>query len=317
MKASDMTIMVCSCDAYEDTWYPFFKLFSKYWPDCPYEIILNTESKIYEYPGLNIKTFSFYKNGKVPYGKRMLRHLKEVKTPYLLVLMDDFFFRDDVKQEEIEKVKNYLASDKRAVVFSFQDVVDELNEKSAKYDGYYKRPKYGEYKLNFQPAVWKTSVFQKTWSGRGFASPWDWEQLVNFRVCNDKFDFYVLPDVQCQPINYGYNCAKIESLRAKWGVYRGKWVVDTVKDLFEENGIEIDYSIRGVYDVSMETNRAKKNKFVAKQWIRLRCVGLLETFKYIGWLISRSVRKLCKHSYADNYLLWQRQKEKKKSALVK
>ena len=31
------------------------------------------------------------------------------------------------------------------------------------------------------------------------------------------------------------------------GVFRGKWVIDDVKPLFEEHGINIDYSIRGEY----------------------------------------------------------------------
>ena len=43
--ANDVTILVNSCDKYEDAWEPFFKLFSIQWPECPYKIILNTESK--------------------------------------------------------------------------------------------------------------------------------------------------------------------------------------------------------------------------------------------------------------------------------
>ncbi len=42
---SEVTVLINSCDAYSDLWEPFFKLFSIYWPDCPYEIVLNTEYK--------------------------------------------------------------------------------------------------------------------------------------------------------------------------------------------------------------------------------------------------------------------------------
>ena len=47
-------ILVSSCDAYEDVWNPFFALFKKYWPNCKYNIYLNTESKMFSYDGLNI-----------------------------------------------------------------------------------------------------------------------------------------------------------------------------------------------------------------------------------------------------------------------
>ncbi len=37
---SELAILVCSCDKYADVWEPFFKLFFKFWPDCPYPIYL-------------------------------------------------------------------------------------------------------------------------------------------------------------------------------------------------------------------------------------------------------------------------------------
>ena len=42
-------VLVNSCDAYSDTWYPFFKLLKKYWPNREFPVFLNTESKKYEY----------------------------------------------------------------------------------------------------------------------------------------------------------------------------------------------------------------------------------------------------------------------------
>ena len=56
----DLTIIVCSCDAYEDLWYPYFEIFKNQWPDCKYPIILNTESKTYSHDGLNIKCLNLY-----------------------------------------------------------------------------------------------------------------------------------------------------------------------------------------------------------------------------------------------------------------
>ena len=37
---SDSAILILSCDKFSDLWKPFFDLFWKYWPDCPYNVYL-------------------------------------------------------------------------------------------------------------------------------------------------------------------------------------------------------------------------------------------------------------------------------------
>ena len=41
----ECSILVTSCDKYEDAWKPFFSLLNIMWPTCPYRIYLNTETK--------------------------------------------------------------------------------------------------------------------------------------------------------------------------------------------------------------------------------------------------------------------------------
>lgn len=35
---NDVTVLVNSCDAYEDLWFPYFEFFRLNWPDCPYKL---------------------------------------------------------------------------------------------------------------------------------------------------------------------------------------------------------------------------------------------------------------------------------------
>ena len=44
-KNSQYAVVVSSCDAYSDAWKPFFKLFFKYWSDCPFPIYLVTNTR--------------------------------------------------------------------------------------------------------------------------------------------------------------------------------------------------------------------------------------------------------------------------------
>ena len=48
-----IALLVNSCDKYEDLWAPFFTLLKKYW-NPEYPIVLNTESKDFNFEGLNI-----------------------------------------------------------------------------------------------------------------------------------------------------------------------------------------------------------------------------------------------------------------------
>ena len=43
---TNLTIIVNTCDKYEDAWNPFFRLMEINWPESEnYKIILNTENK--------------------------------------------------------------------------------------------------------------------------------------------------------------------------------------------------------------------------------------------------------------------------------
>ena len=57
-KRNDITILVNSCDLYEDAWYPFFYLLRKHWPACNYNTVLNTETKQYHDDYFDVKTIN-------------------------------------------------------------------------------------------------------------------------------------------------------------------------------------------------------------------------------------------------------------------
>ena len=42
-----LAILICSCDAYADVWDPFFTLFFRHWPDCPWPIYLIANHRRY------------------------------------------------------------------------------------------------------------------------------------------------------------------------------------------------------------------------------------------------------------------------------
>ncbi len=264
------TILVCSCDAYSDLWEPFFRLMKEYWQDCEFDVVLNTETKICPDYGVAVTQYPKERMKKWAYGKRMRYHLSKIKTPYTMILLDDFFLRRKVETDKINDLIDYLDHDKRAVVFSLQNVIDSNNVPSEKYAGFSKRPRKGSYKFNLQAAIWRTKQLKRFW--KNHESPWEWEEYGNDRStypsCAKKYDFYVLEDDLNTPFYYGFDLQGM-------GVFRGKWVYLDVAELFAKHNIEVDYSKRGLYDPQKDIPKHLKTS----EWKKVKCWGLLHYIK--------------------------------------
>ena len=183
----DCTVLVNSCDKYEDLWNPFFTLFKKYWPTCSYDIILNTEQKKYQFNGLDIKTYAM-SDPTEKWGERFLKHLSKVDTEYVIVLLYDFFFRDYVREDRLNSCVEAMNKDKSITCFSFCYVDDE-NNMPCEYEGFEQRPQKGDYRFNLQAALWRTKdlisyIFPEE-------TPWEWEEEGNIRSYVVDKKFYV------------------------------------------------------------------------------------------------------------------------------
>ena len=93
---NDCTMVVSTCDKYDDTWEAFFKCIKKNWPKFDMPIILNTESKEYKLDGLDIRSYKMFENKNVPWGKRLKEHLKKVDTDFVFFMLDDYFLVEKV-----------------------------------------------------------------------------------------------------------------------------------------------------------------------------------------------------------------------------
>lgn len=250
-------VLVFSCDKYEDAWYPFFTLMDRYWTDCPYEFILNTESKNCDLNLEHIKvvTYNLYKQGEnVPYGKRTLDHLRRMDCKYVIITMDDFFIRSRVNTEEVNKIVDWMDTDDKIASFCLVHHDDRHSCRYSRYEKGYEhyslRPRYCKQNYDFQISVWRREALIKSW--REYESPWEWEGPANYRSFHDGYKYYDLDEDAEFPFDY------IDYKKGEWsGIRKGKWVKKTVYDLFKKEGIEIDYSIRGFFDPDKDINPGK------------------------------------------------------------
>ena len=102
MNKYDCTILINSCDKYEDILDTFFTLLHRFWPDNPFDIVLSTESLEYKSEYFKIRNIH-PKNRDCSWTERIASALKEIKTNYVLFMLDDFFLYDYVKTDIILK----------------------------------------------------------------------------------------------------------------------------------------------------------------------------------------------------------------------
>lgn len=301
MLRDRLTILVCTCDSYEDLWFPFFKLLKLYWPDLDCRIILNTETKTYNYEGLDIKSYGL---GSTSYGQRMLNHLNLVETPYVLILLDDFFIRKTIDTASVVRMLDFMDSNEEvaAMYCNATKYVNGTNPLKP----FYKMNQYAPYKLNMQAAIWRKENLKKYWIPED--NPWRWEIFVNFLTFKNTDVFYSLKDLKETPVDYGY---KEDGM----GVFRGKWVVEDVKPVFDKHNIVIDFAKRGIY--KKEEAVARLPFFSTLRYVYWRLPFIDATLFYLFAFIKRFRRKFNKNTRALSYVDYLAEKEMKKNITKK
>lgn len=124
-----------------------------------------------------------------------------------------------------------------------------------RYPDFQRRRQFGHYRFNCQAAIWRRERLISAL--RDHEDPWEWEVLGNWRSYRlIGQEFYSLSRKGKPIINYTYNPPK----QGEWdALIRGKWLLPYVKPLFQENGIDVDFSVRGI--LSEESYKKKLTKY--------------------------------------------------------
>jgi len=93
----DTCILMLSCDKYNDLWGPFFTLFWQYWPDHSFKVYLGSNLLVYDDP--RVKTIAIGEDNNWSHG--LLKILELIDTPYIILMLEDFFFRRPVNTNDV------------------------------------------------------------------------------------------------------------------------------------------------------------------------------------------------------------------------
>ncbi len=237
----DITILVNSCDFYEDAWEPFFRLLNLFWKDCPYDIVLNTETKQYHCDFMTVKTINSgigkSWTGRVRYA------LEQINTKYVLFALEDFFLLGKVNTDIFNLAVELLEKDSKIGLITF--LRKKMNMKFPEKDNLDKCFRLVSNKeknrANIFFALWRKEYFLKLIPFD--EDPWTYEkeasirsQFAGYKILTQDYNFSSPVFHYCMDPKDGY------------GITQGKWLIKN-KPFFESKGIfGVNYNRLGMFD---------------------------------------------------------------------
>lgn len=229
-----ITIIINTCDAYNDVLQLFLCALNEYWRGCDYRIIINTESTRHDFDDTRIRVFNYSKySGTDKWGDRLRRVLDSVDSEFVLMLYDDFILENHVNLEGIDKATDLLLIENKAsVVYLINTALPiEKNDGSI----FLRIKRRSDFILNSAPAIWRRKDLMR-YTGEN-DNPWAWEVFGSYRTFSKDNTFYTLNPNHENIFPYNY--------KKGGAIYRGKWVRDVVENKIQKYNLNIDPAVRG------------------------------------------------------------------------
>lgn len=229
---SDCTVLVCSCDKYADLQGLFAKLFRKFWSDCPFELVLVTET--------DLKAEGFDRviacGDGTNWASRLVTALDTVTTSQVLMLCDDYFLAAPVDTTRLLKRLDDL---KAANAVNLRLVPNPRNGRP-RADGLMEYPKNTAYCISTLAGFWDRSFLRNL--AKGKSSIWEFERYGSFEVENE-----------ARPI--------LATVKQEFpfvdAVHKGHWEKFGVR-VCRENGLDVDFAKRGLPPLSAKVKEGLK-----------------------------------------------------------
>lgn len=263
---NNCAVIICSCDAYQDVWDPFFRLMDKYWKDIPYRVYLNTETIEFNknYENFSVEPLLLpddMKKGKITWSQRMLSVLDRIEEEYVLILIEDFFLRERVQTELIEEIIEQMDRDPlmcQVQLFGTRTNCDNERQNIISENIEMEEIVSGKAKVVFVPTIWRKETMKK-WL-RSHESIWAFEACGSKRAYRWKYKEKVYRVYSPAIFNYLWE-------KGCYCVVNGKWMLHPLlTSLFDENDIHVDFSERGTITME-EWNNVTMNTLIKRNGI--------------------------------------------------
>ena len=261
MEAKDkMTLLVLSCDAYSDLWDDFFNLKEKFWPECPYQWYVVTESKDYKRGNVDV-----IKCGKeLNWAGRFRKAVQSVQTPLIGVFLEDYFINAAIDDARIKGLVGFML-EKSVDFLDLGNVFKhKINQPNKQYfaEHLIVIDKHQRYGIDTAAAIWKKDYLLEK-LGEGDYSAWKFEADRCAEAASaEGYNGLILVDDRIS-----FNVSEIPV------VVQGKFYPPVIED-FRKRGYDINTSTRSVM------TRKQKFNYDFKRW----CAHLPFGHRFMKWV---------------------------------
>lgn len=281
---AEVTILVNSCDKYEDAWEPFFRLFHINWKDCPYRIILNTETKNYQCEFMDVRTINFHSKGS--WSKRLKNVLEQIDSDYILYFLEDFFLESPVSADSFSRALELMKENK------------DIGYIGLKYNQGYTFKEEGKTKseapflnkddlITYNRINSMTALWRREWLIsllRMHETPWEFEKYGSIRSRRSDKKVLIINNHVCAPV-FHYEI----DVKYGMGIYGGKWLENN-KQLFDKHGITVNFENLGIYKECNSTE--KKEDVKQEQSLREQLYKIKHFFKVSKRKVNKKIREI-------------------------
>lgn len=256
-KLENVAILIPSCDKYAELWSPFFHLLHKYWPGLEQPIYMISNTK--KYPDVRVQHIMIPQEKS--WSDNMLHALNQIPEEYVMIILEDYFITEPVKEERLESLYNQMRKEKAAYL-GLVDVSNDAKIPHPSVPGLGYLPPKADYRNSLQACIWKKDIL-KTILKAG-ENPW-------------RFELYGAE--RTQELKEPFLCVSRDVPIAYFGaVYKGHWNQAAIQFL-KDNNLVIKHSL------PIETDWQKK-KFQIWSWISRNITYPIKRFFGIKWHLT-------------------------------
>ena len=238
---NDLNILVSSCDEYADVWGPFFILFHKFWPDCPFPIFLSSVKKPYHSNSVQ----QILVKERMGWGDGVKKALKILKrdspSEFIFFLLDDYLISEKVDTVKIVKAFQTLKSIGGNYLRLIPKPGPDVPVENHPFIGRIKNN--SPYRCSLQASLWRTETLLSLL--RPTETPWDMEVFGSHR--SKSYD--------------GFYCTYQPFVKYINGIERGKWTYKA-HSFLKKQGLVDNLKIRQIANTEEKT----RNKYQIRRF---------------------------------------------------
>jgi hypothetical protein len=234
----NLTILTHSHTDCTDLWLPYFDSYENHFKGQDHIVLLN-ESKDFDF-GLPVIEYNEF-NEK--HSDRMLKGLKNIKSKYVIITMEDMFLYDDVFVNELVDVLNFMSEND---AFCVRLIKSGISSNTNTPNGKIHSMTNNDFLFSITPTVWDKDKLIELLSDYKSLNVWEMELQISKSLNLSDFKSYYYYNGENKRGRNHFDSSIYPHICS--AIYKGKWntkeYLNELMPIFKKYGI--DYEKRGV-----------------------------------------------------------------------